>query len=66
MEFVKRAWPAMNQHQRARILARAAPMDEMNAEPIDLRPEVIEAVEFAFLRAPVIARPPVLNQLLHV
>lgn len=56
----------MNQHQRARILARAAPMDEMNAEPIDLRPEVIEAVEFAFLRAPVIARPPVLNQLLHV
>ena len=66
MEFIERTGPAVNQQERPRIPAGAALMDEMNAKPVNLRLKVIKPVEFAFLRPPVIARPPVLNQLLDI
>ena len=56
----------MNQQDRPGIGSVAFFVDEVNAESVNARLEMREAIDLALMRAPVVLRPPVLDQFLQV
>jgi hypothetical protein len=52
-----RAWPAVGDDQRQRVLVLGADVDEMNVKPVDLRCEIRQGVEFRLALAPVVVCP---------
>ena len=61
--LVDRTGPAVEQQQRQRIRVRRALVDEVDVEAVDVRRELVETVQPRFLRPPVEAVAPVLDQL---
>jgi hypothetical protein len=52
----------VRENDRQRVLLRRAHVDEMNANPVDLRPVLREGVDASLKAAPVILVAPVRNE----
>ena len=65
-ELGDRSRPAMRDQQRQRLRADAALVDEVNAEAADGGPELRKAVQCRFGRSPVVALPPIRDELPQV
>ena len=66
VELHDRAGPAVGDHQRQRVLVGRPLVDEVDVQPLDVRLEVVEAVQQPLLAPPVEFVPPVGEQLLQV
>src|SRR5262249_58142991 len=64
--LVNRAWPPIEQQQRQRIRIFRTLMNEVNVEAINLRLELTELIESAFLCAPLEPIAPVLDEALQI
>jgi len=56
----------VDEHERDRVRAARALVDEVDLDAVDRRLELVELVQFAFLRAPVVLIAPIRDQLLEV
>jgi hypothetical protein len=61
-ELDHRSRPAMRHHERHRVRLGRAQVEEMDVEPVDARHRRIERVQLRFVRAPVVAVPPMVAQ----
>jgi hypothetical protein len=65
-ELDHRAWPAVGKDERERIRARRTGVQEVNAQALDLGPELPDLFEPCRATAPVVAVAPICAQLLQL
>src|SRR4029077_13532131 len=65
-ELYDRSRPSVRENDRQRVLLRGPHVDEMNANPVDLRPVLREGVDARLKAAPVILVAPVGNERLSL
>src|SRR5215469_13861071 len=65
-ELIDRPGPPVNEKQRLGIGAASFFVDEVEVETCNLGPKMTQAVQVLFVLAPVVPRPPVLDQFAQV
>src|SRR6266403_497458 len=65
-ELEHRPRPTVRDDHRKRILVTRTDVDEVNVQPIDVRHELRQGIQLRFRLVPVVAAPPVPNQLLQL
>src|SRR5438045_660721 len=60
-----RTGPSVRDDHRQRLLMLRSNVDEMDIQPIDLRHELRQRVQFRFHLAPIVICPPIAREFLH-
>jgi hypothetical protein len=66
MAFPDGTWPTMQQHQRHGVRPNTGLMEKVQVHATERHSKVAEGIELRLMRAPVVLRPPVLDERLEI